>query len=99
MFRSRPLVSLALSGLVAACAGDPLEGELVKSEDGKTDSSAVAVFLDFEFDGELLTGTSWNPQQQVEDQLLYTIGHLNGNNSVGRLDKVELTNVRSTAAG
>jgi hypothetical protein len=34
----------------------------------------------------------------VKDQLLYTIGQLNGKNSVGRLDKVELTNVKSTSA-
>ena len=78
---------------------DFLEGEIVKDEDGKTDSSAAAVFIEIEFDGELLTDSSWNAQQTVKDQLLYTIGQLNGKNSVGRLDKVELTNVKSEAAG
>jgi hypothetical protein len=94
--------------LAASCAApliacttedDFLDGEIVKDEDGKTDSSAAAVFIEIEFDGSLLTDSSWNAEQTIKDQLLYTIGQLNGKNSVGRLDKVTLTNVRSEAAG
>lgn len=68
-------------------------GDFTKGIDGKGDASAVAVFVDFEFEGELLTDRTWNPNKQVEEQMLYTIGHLNEDNSVGRLDKLELTNV------
>ncbi len=95
------LPRILLLTALAACTteDDLLDGEIVKDEDGKSDSSAAAIFIDIEFDGELLTDSSWNAQQTVKDQLLYTIGQLNGKNSVGRLDKVVLTNVRSTASG
>jgi hypothetical protein len=91
-----------VAGPLAACTSedDPYEGEIVKDEDGKADTSAAAVFMDMEFDGQLLTDSSWNAEQTVKDQLLYTIGQLNGKNSVGRLDKVQLTNVvKTTEAG
>lgn len=85
---------LALPALLAGCvAADPLDGATVKSEDGKDDASAVALFLDFEFEGEVLASSSFNPKKRVEDQLLYTIGQLNGDNSIGRLDRLELTDV------
>ncbi len=95
------LLAATCAAPLTACTmeDDLLDGEIVKDEDGKTDSSAAAVFIDIEFDGELLTDSSWNANQTVNDQLLYTIGQLNGKNSVGRLDKVVLTNVKSTAAG
>ena len=48
------------------------------------------VFIDIEFDGSLLTDSSWNAENQIEDQLLYTIGHLNADRSVGRLDRLAL---------
>jgi hypothetical protein len=105
MKRLSPLAVLCAAPLVAgplaACAteDDPFEGEIVKDEDGKADSSAAAIFLDMEFDGTLFTDSSWNAEQTVKDQLLYTIGQLNGKNSVGRLDKVQLTNVVKTTEG
>ena len=85
---------------VGACASAPglsSEDELSirKVEPGKEDSSAEAVFVDFTFDGELLTPSSWNAERQIETQLLYTIGHLNGDRAVGRLDQVELSDVRT----
>ena len=88
----RTLLPLLLP-LAACTEADPYEGEIVKDEDGKADTSAAALFVDFEFDGQLLTDSSWNAENTIEDQLLYTIGQLNGRNSVGRLDKVVLTNV------
>ncbi|AKU93555.1 Alkaline serine protease [Labilithrix luteola] len=63
-------------------------------------SSNQATLLDFDFDGELVTASSWNDNQTIQDQLLYTIGHLNADKSVGRLDNLVLSNVRrSTEAG
>ena len=89
-----PLLAAPFAG--CATEDDPYEGEIVKDQDGKADSSAAAIFVDIEFDGQLMTDSSWNAENTVEDQLLYTIGQLNGRNSVGRLDKVTLTNVRKT---
>lgn len=73
--------------------------DMTKLDDGKSDSSVEAVVVDFEFDGELVTDSSWNAKAKIQDQLLYTIGHLNGDRSVGRLDKVQLTDVQTTPDG
>ncbi|HVH42763.1 MAG TPA: hypothetical protein VM925_10480 [Labilithrix sp.] len=62
-------------------------------------SSDQATLLDFEFDGTLVTDKSWNDKQTIQDQLLYTIGHLNEQDSVGRLDALELSNVVKKKVG
>ncbi len=106
MPRSLLCLVLAATGLSAcddgatpAAAGDlPITQDAVrKVEPGKADTSAEAVILDFAFSGHLLADSAWRPESSIEDQLLFTIGHLNGDDAVGRLDKVALTNVRSTA--
>ena len=68
-------------------------GEFVKGMGGKEDASALATVLDFEFDGTVMTDWAWDTDRVIQDQLLYTIGHLNGENSVGRLDRLELSDV------
>lgn len=95
------LAAAALAAPVAACVteDDVYDGETVKSDDGKADSSALAVFVDMEFDGTLLTDSSWNDRKTIEDQLLYTVGHLNGNDAVGRIDRAVVTNVVKTTVG
>jgi hypothetical protein len=72
-------------------ADDPAE-----SEDAYT--SASARLLDFEFDGEVFTAGG-DAQQTIKDQMLFTIGQLNGKTGVGRLDKLELSNIRSARVG
>lgn len=62
-------------------------------------SSAEATLLDFELDAELVADASADPKKQIEQQLFYTIGHLNGDRAVGRLDGVTITNVKSSDAG
>src|SRR5262245_58338015 len=59
-------------------------------------TSADAARLTFEFDAELVTDFAWNQKQVAQDQLLYTIGHLNGSRAVGRLDTMVLSNFEST---
>jgi pre-peptidase len=90
------LLSLALLG----CSAD--EASTVSpphaAVDEKNDSSLLATVLDFEWDGELLTDVTWSNEQAIRDQLLYTIGHLNADHSVGRLDRLVLTNVKAGAA-
>lgn len=105
---SKSLIKTALLGsviLVGACADgtspdepstlDVDSASFNKTIDDKGDASAVAVFLDFDFSGELLTDRTFDPGKQVEEQMLYTIGQLNGDNSVGRLDKLKLENVET----
>lgn len=98
--RPHPLAKLLPLLLATACADDLVVDDFVKGEDGKADSSVEATFLDFEFDGELLTSyaTSSSARTVIQDQLLYTIGHLNGDRSVGRLDKLTLTNLELSSA-
>jgi hypothetical protein len=96
------LSSVVLASLFAAAAAgctaasDPAEGA-----DGEQHfSSNQATELTFEFDGELLADFVFGGgKQAVQDQMLYTIGHLNHDRAVGRLDKLELTNVTTTREG
>jgi hypothetical protein len=95
---------LALVSLLAlaACEGPQIgeQPEYSKDDFGKADSSALATVLTFEFDAELLTDSGFSSNNTlIQDQLLYSIGHLNGNNAVGRLDKLTLTNVVKTTEG
>src|SRR5205814_10476844 len=42
-------------------------------------------------------GARAGSSQIEQDQLLYTVGHLDGSHAVGRLDKVTLTNLQTSA--
>jgi hypothetical protein len=88
------VVAVALAGGCGTEDGtDGLEvgpGDKVKGMGGKEDSSVLATVLDFEFEGSLVTDWAWDNRRVVQDQLLYTIGHLNHDNSVGRLDRLEI---------
>lgn len=89
-----------LAAALAACAADPaFEPTTHDAADGKADASALATVLNFSFDGQVLTDSAFNAEQVIRDQLLYTIGHLNFNKSVGRLDRLTLTNITKTAQG
>ena len=98
MLRSRSLALLAsLASLAfAGCAAESREDAESFDQDF---SSREAVQLDFELDGELVTDSAYNPKAKIQDQFLYTIGQLNGERSVGRLDKLVLTNVQSQPQG
>ena len=99
IFKRSPILAGALVAGAIACnspAGDPGDYQ-IKGSGTKSDSSVEAVFVNFEFDGEVFTNSSFRPRSAIDDQLLYTIGHLNGtdSNGVGRLDKVEITNIQT----
>lgn len=88
-----PLIAL-LSATAIGCAADTEAGDA--SEDDSAFSSNQATLMDFEFQGELLTKDSWSARSEIDSQMLYTIGHLNTNKSVARLDKLTLTDVVTT---
>ena len=99
----RTLMTAALTAttLLAAtgCETETLEvaaEDMTKPGEGKWDTSVEALFVDMEFDGTLLASSSFNPQQTIQNQMLYTIGHLNGDRSVGRLDRLTLTDIQTT---
>jgi hypothetical protein len=72
----------------------PIEGA-----GGKADSSDEATFLTFEFDGKLSSSSVWNADGEIRDQMLYTIGQLNGDRSVGRLDNLKISNIQQQNVG
>lgn len=96
---------IALSSLapvafsVLALVGCASEAASETETDEGAFSSNQATLLDFEFDAELSTDSSWNDKQTIQDQLLYTIGHLNTDKSVGRLDNLVLSNIQRSEAG
>src|SRR4051794_20483473 len=93
-------VSLATPFASACTDSDPWAGEAVKSDDGKDDSSALAVFVDAKLTGKLLVDVSFSDKQTIQDQLLFTVGQLNGMTAVGRVDKAVVTDIqRSTVDG
>ncbi len=79
---------------IAGCGADVAD---IREEGVKEDpfSSDIATLMIFELDGEVVAPSSWSASTMIEDQMLYTIGQLNGNRSVGRLDALELTNIRT----
>src|SRR4051794_19227515 len=87
---------LLLPLLVYGCAAPSEEDASDQGEDAYT--SASARLLDFEFDGEVMTAGG-DAEQTIKDQMLFTIGQLNGKTGVGRLDKLAITNVRSERQG
>lgn len=77
--------------LVAACSRASADSQETNEAPFSSDQ---ATLLDFEFDGELVTDSAWGTDKSIiQDQLLYTMGHLNWDKSVGRLDKVTLSGV------
>ena len=101
MKRLATLLATTALALPTACTTeeDLYDGEEVKTDDGKTATSAMAVFVDFTFEGTVFTDSSWNDKQTVQDQLLYTVGMLNEFNSVGRVDKAQITNIQKSTVG
>ncbi len=90
MKRTLPL----LFGLVlAACAADSKEAAEDLDEGAFT--SASARLLDFTFDGEVKT--DGDPREAIKYQLHFSIGQLNGEVGVGRLDKLAISNLRPGA--
>ena len=95
------LKSFALSFSVLALAACSAAGDDDTQGDDADQafSSNLATLVDFEFDGELVTDSTWGVRDKIDDQFLYTIGHLNANRSVGRLDNLVVTNVKTTSLG
>jgi hypothetical protein len=93
------LLSLAatLPMFAYGCAAESTaDDEAQGGEDAYT--SATAKLLDFDFEGEV-TMAGGDAQQTIKDQMLFTIGQLNGKTGVGRLDKLAITNVRTDRQG
>ncbi len=95
--RIRPIFALLPALLLAACSAQTEGAEDDLTKTGEDDfTSNQATLLDFEFDGEVSATDVYSAQSLINDQMLYTIGQLNGSSAVGRLDRLVLTNVQKT---
>ena len=96
-FKTLLFVAGALTAVACAQTSEDPSDYQIKGSQTKADSSVEAVFVEFEFDGEAFTNSPFNPRGTIDRQLLYTIGHLNGHdsNGVGRLDKVQISNIQT----
>jgi len=93
-----PLCAAALSAsavlMATGCAADsgPNADDFAAESDF---SSNQATLLNFEFDSETwIDDGEEDTSETLTSHLLFTIGHLNGDNAVGRLDNVKLTNIK-----
>jgi hypothetical protein len=91
--RKTSLVGLVGCALLVGCAATDA------AEDDSDFSSREATLLDFEFDGELVTDQSFDPKSEIEAQLLFTVGHLNADRAVARLDRHTVSNISTTQEG
>ncbi len=89
--RSSHALSFALLLPLAACSVSASP----ETDEGAY-TSASATLLDFEFDGEVTTTSLVSGESAIHDQMLFSIGQLNGETGVGRLDKLVLSNVKTT---
>jgi hypothetical protein len=96
--RSPALLFTAALAILAAAGCSSSASDDTAGDEGAF-SSNQATELDFEFDAELTTDFAWDDESAIQDQLLYTIGHLNGDHSVGRLDDLTLTNIVKSESG
>jgi hypothetical protein len=83
--------------LLVACASAQDTGEHPARSHAPF-TSAAATLLDFELDGHLEAETDklGAVRALIEAQLLFTIGQLNGERSVGQLGQLELSDIRAT---
>jgi hypothetical protein len=107
----RSLAKLLLPAFVMSLGAACGDSEIVLNDDqaspddpGTTAAdlpftSDVATLMDFEFDGQLTTNTSTNSTGAIRAQMMFMVGHINGEGGVARLNKLALTKVTTTSAG
>lgn len=96
--RCRPLVIGPLFALsLAACApGTSDVDDLERTAgDDKAFTSAHATLMTFSFDGELIAPWQANKTKLIKTQLFYLVGQLNAHDSVARLDRAVITDVKT----
>jgi len=88
VYKMFPLVGMGFWGLMGC-------GDFQEEKQSEVQFvSPVATLLHFEFEGMFETSSRTGITDQIEDQLMFTVGQLNGEGGVGRLDAVQLTNIR-----
>ena len=85
-----------LASLLLACA---CGGVALSTADDQNFTSDVATLLVMDLDAQLVTSTPANASGQIRAQLMYTVGHINAEPGVARLDKLNLSQISKIAIG
>ena len=94
--RSSVIGSLfALSLAACAPSGAELDDLERTAGDDKAFTSAHATLMTFSFDGELIAPWQSNKTKLIKTQLFYLVGQLNAHDSVARLDRAVISNVKT----
>lgn len=84
--------------VAAACTGKNDDANMRTAGEQSELTSVEAVFYNFEWDGSLVR-SSTNINNSIEQHIRWTVGQLNGNNSIGRLDNTEVSEVEVADGG
>ena len=97
------LVPVLTSALAAGCiAATHEQGDDEPSASNGVEekfASEASTLLQFELDGELTTTQPTNVTGAIKAQMFFTVGHLNGEPGVSRLDKLVLSAVTTASLG
>ena len=85
---------LCITLFAAACGG-----VASNDADDQNFTSDVATLLVMDLDSSLVTSSTANAAGQIRAQLMYTVGHLNAEPGVSRLDKLRLSNIGAVSIG
>ncbi len=89
--------------VLTACGVQPIRNVTAVTADATEDirvddlTSHRATLYTLEFDTEGLYSQTPSRDEIVQSQLFYTIGHMNGDKGVGRLDDTQVTNIVGSA--
>jgi hypothetical protein len=98
-----PLVSVVFGAALAAC--EPARARENEGERAarihQAFTSNESVLVDFDFDGSILAGSEDDATLRtlIQAQLMYSVGALNADRSVGRYDSLVLSNIVRSANG
>ena len=89
-----------LVGALAACEAPPRGGERAARIEQRFTSNE-SVLVDFDFDGAIHADTNDDATLRtlIQAQLMYTVGALNADRSVGRHERLELSAIQRAPSG
>jgi hypothetical protein len=95
-----PLVCLVLGSGLTACEPTP-RGEERTARIDQAFTSNESVLVNFDFDGSIVADTNDEPTLRVliQAQLMYLVGALNAERSVGRYERLELSKIVRAPTG
>ena len=92
MFGNSKAMTLVMLGAMALGCN---QLDLDTQEQDEKLASAIATFVDFEWEGEVFAKNCFRAEKAIDDQVLYTVGQLNEHDSVGRLDQLKIADIET----